>query len=264
MCLGAACGRWDAGWPDTIDPGRCRSSACATSTPARRSRSRPAGVGTGVPEDGPVYVHLDLDGLDPSVHAGAVPGAGRAAGVRGRATCWRRSCATAGSSASRSPAFEHPEHLDLVLEILEPVTALSIWITELGPGSLAVKDLFDTAGVRTTYGSPIFADHVPAATAEAVRRLERLHDGRQGEPARVRLGHHLRERDVRDGAEPDRAGPDRRRLERRLRRGAGRRAGRLRARAPTRAARSGSRPRAAGWSASSRPAGSSRSTAASR
>ncbi|MDQ3994779.1 MAG: amidase [Actinomycetota bacterium] len=37
---------------------------------------------------------------------------------------------------------------------------------------LAVKDLFDTAGVRTTYGSAIFRDHVPEATAEAVRRLE--------------------------------------------------------------------------------------------
>ncbi len=49
---------------------------------------------------------------------------------------------------------------------------MSIWITELGPGSLAVKDLFDTAGVRTTYGSPIFADHVPSETAEAVARLE--------------------------------------------------------------------------------------------
>jgi aspartyl-tRNA(Asn)/glutamyl-tRNA(Gln) amidotransferase subunit A len=49
---------------------------------------------------------------------------------------------------------------------------LTIWITELGPGSLAVKDLFDTAGVRTTYGSPIFAEHVPDATAEAVTRLE--------------------------------------------------------------------------------------------
>jgi aspartyl-tRNA(Asn)/glutamyl-tRNA(Gln) amidotransferase subunit A len=49
---------------------------------------------------------------------------------------------------------------------------LLIWITELGPGSLAVKDLFDTAGVRTTYGSPIFAEHVPDATAEAVTRLE--------------------------------------------------------------------------------------------
>jgi aspartyl-tRNA(Asn)/glutamyl-tRNA(Gln) amidotransferase subunit A len=38
---------------------------------------------------------------------------------------------------------------------------------------LAVKDLFDTAGMTTTYGSAIFADHVPATTAEAVRRLER-------------------------------------------------------------------------------------------
>jgi aspartyl-tRNA(Asn)/glutamyl-tRNA(Gln) amidotransferase subunit A len=49
---------------------------------------------------------------------------------------------------------------------------VTILITELGPGSLAVKDLFDTAGVRTTYGSPIFADHVPSVTAEAVARLE--------------------------------------------------------------------------------------------
>jgi aspartyl-tRNA(Asn)/glutamyl-tRNA(Gln) amidotransferase subunit A len=37
---------------------------------------------------------------------------------------------------------------------------------------LAVKDLFDTAGVRTTYGSAIYAEHVPERTAEAVRRLE--------------------------------------------------------------------------------------------
>ena len=39
--------------------------------------------------------------------------------------------------------------------------------------SLAVKDLFDTAGLTTTYGSAVFADHVPAHTAEAVVRLER-------------------------------------------------------------------------------------------
>jgi aspartyl-tRNA(Asn)/glutamyl-tRNA(Gln) amidotransferase subunit A len=53
---------------------------------------------------------------------------------------------------------------------------MSIWITELDPGRegtrLAVKDLFDTAGVRTTYGSKVFADHVPEATAPAVARLE--------------------------------------------------------------------------------------------
>ncbi|HWB23004.1 MAG TPA: amidase [Gaiellaceae bacterium] len=43
------------------------------------------------------------------------------------------------------------------------------------PGSgirLAVKDLFDTAGIRTTYGSAVFAEHVPTRSAEAVRLLE--------------------------------------------------------------------------------------------
>jgi aspartyl-tRNA(Asn)/glutamyl-tRNA(Gln) amidotransferase subunit A len=35
-----------------------------------------------------------------------------------------------------------------------------------------VKDLFDTEGVRTTYGSAVFSEHVPSRTAEAVRRLE--------------------------------------------------------------------------------------------
>jgi aspartyl-tRNA(Asn)/glutamyl-tRNA(Gln) amidotransferase subunit A len=38
--------------------------------------------------------------------------------------------------------------------------------------SLAVKDLFDTAGLTTTYGSILFADHVPDRSAEAVVRLE--------------------------------------------------------------------------------------------
>jgi aspartyl-tRNA(Asn)/glutamyl-tRNA(Gln) amidotransferase subunit A len=38
---------------------------------------------------------------------------------------------------------------------------------------LAVKDLLDTAGLTTTYGSAIFVDHVPAASADAVVLLER-------------------------------------------------------------------------------------------
>ena len=43
----------------------------------------------------------------------------------------------------------------------------------VAPGKrLAVKDLFDTAGLVTTYGSILFADHIPAGTAEAVRRAE--------------------------------------------------------------------------------------------
>ncbi len=38
---------------------------------------------------------------------------------------------------------------------------------------VAIKDLADVAGVRSTYGSPIFADHVPEASHPLVERIER-------------------------------------------------------------------------------------------
>jgi amidase len=38
---------------------------------------------------------------------------------------------------------------------------------------VAIKDLADVAGVRTTYGSPIFRDHVPEASHPVVERIER-------------------------------------------------------------------------------------------
>ena len=44
--------------------------------------------------------------------------------------------------------------------------------TPLAGKRLAVKDLFDTAGLTTTYGSIIYADHVPERSAESVTRLE--------------------------------------------------------------------------------------------
>ena len=61
----------------------------------------------------------------------------------------------------------------------DPYNAVITWVdppAESTPGPLAgrtllVKDLFDTAGVRTTYGSRIYADHVPDRTAPAVQRL---------------------------------------------------------------------------------------------
>jgi amidase len=36
---------------------------------------------------------------------------------------------------------------------------------------VGIKDVTPVAGVRTTYGSPLYADHVPARDAEVVRRL---------------------------------------------------------------------------------------------
>ena len=38
---------------------------------------------------------------------------------------------------------------------------------------VAIKDLVDVAGVRTTYGSPIFRDHVPERSHPLVERIER-------------------------------------------------------------------------------------------
>jgi amidase len=38
---------------------------------------------------------------------------------------------------------------------------------------VSIKDLIDVAGVRTTYGSPIFRDHVPTKSHPLVERIER-------------------------------------------------------------------------------------------
>jgi aspartyl-tRNA(Asn)/glutamyl-tRNA(Gln) amidotransferase subunit A len=56
------------------------------------------------------------------------------------------------------------------------VPSSGIWLARpehTGAGTpVAVKDLLDTAGLPTTYGSALFAEHVPRESAEAVRRLE--------------------------------------------------------------------------------------------
>jgi aspartyl-tRNA(Asn)/glutamyl-tRNA(Gln) amidotransferase subunit A len=52
-----------------------------------------------------------------------------------------------------------------------------IWLARTdvasSPDGVAVKDLLDTAGLPTTYGSILFADHVPKQSAESVLALER-------------------------------------------------------------------------------------------
>src|SRR6202521_713262 len=45
------------------------------------------------------------------------------------------------------------------------------WRGPLHGVPIALKDLFDTAGVRTTAGSGVFKDRVPTEDAEVVRRL---------------------------------------------------------------------------------------------
>jgi arginase len=67
MCLAAACGRWDAGWPETIDPATVHFLGVRDLDPGEREDVERAGIKAGVPEEGPVYVHFDCDGLDPEV-----------------------------------------------------------------------------------------------------------------------------------------------------------------------------------------------------
>ena len=43
----------------------------------------------------------------------------------------------------------------------------------LGGLPVSIKDLTDVADVRTTYGSPIFKDHVPVTSHPLVQRIER-------------------------------------------------------------------------------------------
>jgi arginase family enzyme len=121
MCLGAACGRWDAGWPDTIDPSAVSFLGVRDLDPGEKLEVEAAGLGEGVPDEGPVYVHLDLDGLDPSVMPVQfpVPGGLQAAEVR---DVLARLVGEGRLVGLEVTAFEHPEHLELVLEILEPVT----------------------------------------------------------------------------------------------------------------------------------------------
>jgi arginase len=75
MCLAAACGRWDPGLGDhdPVDPARVVMTGVRDLDGGERVELERAGVGTAPPEALPgalegeaVYVHLDLDVLDPS------------------------------------------------------------------------------------------------------------------------------------------------------------------------------------------------------
>jgi len=60
------------------------------------------------------------------------------------------------------------------------VTLPGVLITETTPAAggttIAIKDLFDTAGVRTTGGSKILAERVPTEDATVVRRLAAIRE----------------------------------------------------------------------------------------
>jgi arginase len=120
MCLAAACGRWDAGWPDTIDPQQVSFVGVRDLDPGERVEVERAGVRRGVPERGPVYVHLDLDALDPSQLPAQfpVPDGLDAGEIRDVLAALVDAGRLVGIEVT---ALEHPEHAELAAGILRPV-----------------------------------------------------------------------------------------------------------------------------------------------
>jgi aspartyl-tRNA(Asn)/glutamyl-tRNA(Gln) amidotransferase subunit A len=68
----------------------------------------------------------------------------------------------------------------------------------------SVKDLVNTRGVRTTFGTPFYRDNVPAEDAPMVERMKdrRRHHARQDQHADVRLDRRHAQPRVRDHAQP--------------------------------------------------------------
>jgi arginase family enzyme len=83
MCLAAACGRWDSGFGAGLDPRRVVMSDGRDLDAAEREEIDRAGVSVMAPaavadavRGERVFLHLDLDILDPSVMAAGVPAPG--------------------------------------------------------------------------------------------------------------------------------------------------------------------------------------------
>ena len=94
---------------------------------------------------------------------------------------------------------------------------------------VAHKDLAETAGVRTTYGSPLFAANVPHRDALVVAADGAGGRDQPGQDQRARVRRRLAHRQpgLRRDPQPLRPRPQRRRQQRRRRGGAGRPADRL-------------------------------------
>src|SRR4051812_10905468 len=100
-----------------------------------------------------------------------------AAAIRDRAvSCVEVMQAHLGRIEAVNPALNAIFTLDTELALRGAAAADRARSGERTPGALhglpiAIKDLEDTAGMRTTYGSPIYRDHVPTEDTLMVARL---------------------------------------------------------------------------------------------
>jgi arginase len=121
MCLAAACGRWDAGWPGpTVDPSRVHLFGVRDLDPGEEREVDAAGLSADVPEGVPLYVHLDADVLDPSVMMSQfpVPGGWDERRLRAQLAELAAGCAILGVEVT---ALEDPAAAPLVAGALRPL-----------------------------------------------------------------------------------------------------------------------------------------------
>ncbi|MBE2318126.1 arginase family protein [Solirubrobacter sp. CPCC 204708] len=129
MCLAASCGVWDAGFEPSIDPGRVLMSGVRDLDAGERVLVDTTGVKNVRPSEvaqrlagQKVYVHLDLDVLDPDILPSqfAVPGGLSDTGLRTLLAEVKRECEVIGLEVT---AFEYPEpaNVELVESIVRAV-----------------------------------------------------------------------------------------------------------------------------------------------
>jgi arginase len=122
MCLAAACGRWDAGWDEPVDPARVHLLGVRELDPGESVEVERAGLRADVPEGVPLYVHLDVDVLDPSVLASQfpVPDGWSVSRLKAQLAELVAGCEIVGVEVT---ALEDPGAVPVVKQALEPLLA---------------------------------------------------------------------------------------------------------------------------------------------
>ena len=128
MCLAGACGVWDSGLGDDLDPARVVMCGVRDVDPGERVLLETKGVGlvdspsqlAGLLEGRPVFVHLDLDVLDPAVLPATFPAPGGLSdgGLR---TLLAEVAQAGHVVGAEITAFTAPERARRVATIVEPL-----------------------------------------------------------------------------------------------------------------------------------------------
>jgi arginase len=133
MCLAAACGVWDSGLGAGVDPARVVMCGVRDVDPGERVLLETRGVGL-VERPGdladhlrglPVYVHLDLDVLDPAVMPARFPAPGGLSdgGLRTLLAEVAEAAELVGVEITAFPAPERARRVATIVEPLLPVVA---------------------------------------------------------------------------------------------------------------------------------------------